>query len=180
MRKTADTAPGPKKQTERGSFWLDLAALALRLAWIGLFFAVLLCFVVGITVQHGTDMQPSFRDRDVVVYYRLSRELEADDVIVYSDGTGPRLGRIVATGGDQVDVDEGGLKINGYYQDEWFAVGETLPFTGGVSFPLTVPEGTVFVLCDNRDQSTDSRILGPVVEQSVLGRVLLSIRQRQF
>lgn len=175
-------APAPeKKDKKKDSLLADLAALLLRVGWIALVLAILLLVICGVTVTNGNSMAPAFHDHDVVIYYRLAKDIQAGEVVAYrgrNDQT--LLGRVVAKGGDTVDIDEGGLRINGYYQSEPYKTGDTIKFEGGIAFPVTLRPGEYFVLCDDRSQSSDSRILGPVSGDRILGRVMLTIRQRDF
>lgn len=170
------------KKKKKGSGLLgDLLALVLRIGWISLILAILLLVICGITVNSGDRMSPAFHDRDVIIFYRLSKDIQAGEVVVYR---GPNdqvlLGRVVAKGGDTVDIDKNGLKINGYYQTEHYKQGETVLFEEGVSLPVTLRPGEFFVLCDMRAQGGDSRNFGPISSDHILGRVMLSIRQRDF
>lgn len=170
-----------KKKSGKSSLLLDLLSFIIRIGWILLFLVVLLQVVCGITVNRGERMSPMFNDRDIVVYYRLDKSVNAREVIVFEDDSGNvLLGRVVAKTGDTVDIDERGLKINGYYQTEKYAHGDTVMFEGGIAFPLTLGEEEYFVLCDDRSNSLDSRTLGPVPFARMLGRVMLQIRQRDF
>lgn len=170
-----------KKKSGKNSLLLDLLSFIIRIGWILLFLVVLLQVVCGITVNRGERMSPMFNDRDIVVYYRLDKSVNAREVIVFEDDSGNvLLGRVVAKTGDTVDIDERGLKINGYYQTEKYAHGDTVLFEGGIAFPLTLGEEEYFVLCDDRSNSLDSRTLGPVPFARMLGRVMLQIRQRDF
>lgn len=180
---TADASNSAKKTKEKkgNSLLADLAALLLRVGWISLILAILLLVVCGVTVNSGESMSPAFHDRDVVIYYRLAKDIQAGEVVVFrgkDDQT--MLGRVVAKAGDTVDIDEGGLRINGYYQTEPYRKGDTVMFEGGVSLPVTLRPGEYFILCDDRSQSSDSRTLGPVSSDRILGRVMLTIRQRDF
>ena len=179
---TATPVAGKKRETRKpSSFWADLAALLLRIGWIGLIVAILLLVICGVTVNSGDRMAPAFHDRDVVIYYRLAKDIQAGEVVAYHGEHGKvLLGRVVAKAGDRVDIDENGLRINGYYQTEPYMTGETVVFEGGVALPVTLRAGEYFVLCDDRDQAPDSRTLGPISSDRILGRVMLTIRQRDF
>ena len=179
------TAAAPKRGTrakkEGSSLLADLVALLLRIGWISFVFAILLLVICGVMVNNGPRMAPAFHDRDVVIYYRLAKDIKAGEVVVYrGDNNQLLLGRVAAKAGDTVDIDEKGIRINGYYQEEPFAVGDTVLFEGGTSLPVTLRTGEYFVLCDDRSQSADSRIFGPISSDRICGRVMLMIRQRDF
>jgi signal peptidase I len=169
-----------KKQKESGIL-SDLIALLLRIGWIALILSILLLVVCGITVNKSNRMAPAFHDRDVVIFYRMARDIKAGEVVVYRAGNGQLLlGRVVAKGGDTVHIDQSGLKINGYYQTEPYIKGDTVLFEGGVSLPVKLRQGEFFVLCDDSSQGGDSRTIGPISEERIVGRVMVSIRLRDF
>ena len=85
-----------------------------------------------------------------------------------------RQGKIV----DTVDMTEEGMSINGYLQQEIGIYEETLPYTEGIRYPVTVGKGEVFVLGDRREQAVDSRIYGTVQTKDTCGCVMTVIRQR--
>ena len=72
------------------------------------------------------------------------------------------------------------MKINGYLQQEKEIYAETLPYTEGISFPITVKEGEYFVLGDNRTNAKDSRIYGMVKQEEIKGVVITLLRRRGF
>jgi signal peptidase I len=96
------------------------------------------------------------------------------------------LKRVVAVGGDRVEVDDGRLTLNGHEVPVDEAVGTGLVETlgahahalrldggGGPDFgPVTVPPGKYLVLGDNRGNSHDGRMFGFVGEELILGRVV--------
>lgn len=169
-----------EKRIDR-SVWSDLIGLLLRIGWIGLIIVIAFCFVVGAAVNSGERMTPAFHDRDVVIYYRLAHDYAAGDAVVYRNENDRLLvGRIVAVPGDTVDITEVGLMINGYHRVERYATGETLLPEGGAEFPMTLVQNQYFVLCDNRNEGDDSRLLGALSPKEIKGRVMLSIRQRDF
>ena len=82
--------------------------------------------------------------------------------------------------GDVVDVTEEGLSVNGYQQREADIYTETLPYKDGIDYPLTVGDGQVFVLGDNRISAEDGRIYGTTDLKDVQGVVMTVIRRRNI
>lgn len=169
------------KKLPKGSIWWDIIGLVIKIGWIVLFFTAVFVFFIGVTVNNGVSMMPSFHDRDVIFYYRLANDFKAGETVVYEGRNGELItGRIIARNGDTADITEDGVKINGYYRKEDYISGETVLFDGGMKFPVTLSDGQYLILCDNRSEPSDSRIFGIITQNQIKGRVMLSIRQRDF
>ncbi len=124
----------------------------------------------------GLSMRPTLEDRDRVVVSTIGYEAERGDVVVLSDTDGikkPIVKRVIALAGDVVDINftTGVVTVNGV--EENYSADLTNQ-QADLAFPITVPEGTVFVLGDNRDFSVDSRSsrVGCVDERKIVGKVL--------
>ena len=87
-------------------------------------------------------------------------------------------GRVVAVAGDTVDITKDGLMINGATQISQDIYFDTTQFQNGVDFPITVGEGQIFVLGDNRPEASDSRIYGCINIKDVKGKAIAVIRTR--
>ncbi|MDD6563628.1 MAG: signal peptidase I [Clostridiales bacterium] len=85
--------------------------------------------------------------------------------------------RVIATEGQTVDIRDGKVYVDGEELDEPYYSGQTFPTDAQVQYPFTVSEDCVFVMGDNRGNSTDSRSsrLGEVDEDAVLGKAQLRI-----
>lgn len=126
--------------------------------------------------QHSMDTTLSEGQRLVEnrLVYRFAEPERGDIVIVNGPETDRRLvKRIVALPGETVDIREGAVWINGQRLEEAYTKGKTFP--GSVKMPLTVPEGSYFVLGDNRENSMDSRHLGTVAASSVEGKAVMRL-----
>jgi len=163
------------------SIWKDLAFLFVKIASIVLVFALLFIFMYGIIRYGEPSMSPMIKDGDLVIFYQYTKSgyLPQDAVVLEFQGQ-RQVRRVVATEGDTVDITEDGLWINGALQNEPSIYQKTEPYQDGVSFPLTVPPGHVFVLGDSRINATDSRIYGCVKIEDTFGKVMAVIRRRNI
>lgn len=127
-------------------------------------------FAVGVSVVDGNSMADTLQSGDLVIYSRLEKDVQVGDVVALSLPSGEfYVKRAVALEGDTVDIRDGKLFVNGLEETAPFVLGETLPESETLAYPLTVPEGHVFVLGDNRPESVDSRYFGPVNLQQITG-----------
>jgi signal peptidase I len=111
----------------------------------------------------------------------IGKQVTRGDVIAFVDPEDPRrqyIKRVVAVGGDRVELRDKALVLNGHVQAETYVV-HIAPSTHPGEFdprdnfgPYPVPQGTLFVLGDNRDNSNDSRFWGPLKQSLVIGKIL--------
>lgn len=80
---------------------------------------------------------------------------------------------MIATGGDTIDLKDGQVYLNGNVLDEPYISQITKEQEGTVRYRLTIEEGQVFVMGDNREASMDSRTFGVVGERQIKGKLLL-------
>lgn len=158
----------------------ELIFLLLKIAILAGMVAAVFTFVFGILHCSGNAMNPAVRDGDLVFYYRLEQEYRASDVVVVEKDGEFQILRIIATAGDEVDLTEEGLNINGYLQQEPEIYKETLPYVEGISFPVNVGENEYFVLGDNRTSAKDSRMFGCIRKDEIKGSVMTILRRRNF
>lgn len=143
-------------------------------ALVTITFVFLFCF--RIFEVEGSSMTPTLQNGDSVCVSTIGYTPKQGDIIVLS-GTDslnkPIIKRVIAVGGDRVDINftTGVVTVNG--REEHYADDLTTQ-QKDIAFPLEVPEGTVFILGDNRAMSLDSRSseVGCVDERQIVGKVL--------
>jgi len=155
---------------------------ALRL--LVLLTVVWICFfkIVGLTHMPSGDMYPRIDAGDLVLFFRLERDIRAQDVVVIEKTTpdGERellISRVVAVGGDTVEIDgEGHLIVNGNRMVESNIFSATADY-GKIEYPLQLGRSEYFVLADRRGGGTDSRMFGPVSAAEIQGSVISVLRR---
>lgn len=158
--------------------WLEIFALCL------VPIILLFVFVGQPIVVEGPSMLPTLHDRNLMAVQRIGYTPEAGDVVIltqeFRDVTSPIVKRIIATGGQTVDIDyaAGTVSVDGKVLSEPYINYEPMqtPWYENTSH-ITVPEGSVFVMGDNRNHSNDSRdvLLGTVDTRRIIGRALAVI-----
>jgi signal peptidase I len=136
--------------------------------------AVVRLLVLQPTLVTSGSMEPTIDTGAVVWINSLAPRLgpvEAGTVVSARLGDGSTVvKRLMATGGQTVEIYEGVLRIDGRELEEPYADQTDM---GGIFFgPVRVPQGHIFLLGDNRIDSIDSRVFGPVPEDEVQGTLL--------
>ena len=137
-------------------------------------------FLFGAVRNTDPGMAPAVKSGDLIFYFRLDKQYAASDVAAVKIEDSFQTRRVAAVGGDTVDLTDQGLLVNGYLQQESDVVGETLPYTDGITFPIVLEEDQVFLLGDNREYAADSRLYGAVDASDTLGKVVLILRRRNI
>jgi len=168
-----EEVPDVKAELKREALsWLKTILFAIVFAWIVINF-----IIVNARVPSGS-MEDTILTNDRLVAFRLSylfREPQTFDIIVFRgqvDSTTLYVKRVIGMPGDVVSIVDGRVFINGSTEPlrDDFVRGE---FFGNYG-PYEVPEGHVFVLGDNRRDSSDSRHWNNtfVSHDQILGRMV--------
>lgn len=139
---------------------------------------VVFVFFIRVATVYQHSMEPTLYEGNRVAIQSLLYTPKDGDVVVvdgFIDYGKPLVKRIIATEGETVDIDftAGIVYVNGAALVEPYVAAPTTR-SGDVTFPLTVPEGKVFVMGDNRMNSKDSRNseIGCVDKRDILGKVM--------
>ena len=146
-------------------------------AGLVLVFIIVFGFIIGISRISGNSMYPTAQSGHPAVYLRLAKSFSRGDIVVVRMPSGEYLlKRVIAVAGDTVDIVDGTVYINGAAEEGTYVTGSTEAGEGSgtvtQTYPLTVGEGQVFLLGDNREVSQDSRHIGTVAVSQIRGRVI--------
>ncbi len=177
---TAEKQVKKKPKTEESASRLELYD------WLQCIVSAILCgilifvFIGRVIGVDGSSMRNTLSHRDTVIMSNLFYTPKYGDIVVFKDDGfdpgKPLVKRVIATEGQTIDIDfnTGDVLINGRVIVEDYIrepTAERIDFAD----PVTVPKGCVFVMGDNRNESTDSRsnLIGMVDTRQILGKVLV-------
>ena len=175
MRKKEKDRDKKKREEDKGFYdWVQ--ALVCSVLTVVLLFT----FVIRLIGVEGHSMVPTLQngDRLLVLNAMLYDDYQYGDIVVLRKEAfldEPIVKRVIATAGQTVDIDfsTGSVYVDGRLLKEDY-INELTFLEEGTEFPLTVPEGCVFVMGDNRNHSSDSRDsrLGTVDVRYVIGKAV--------
>ncbi|AVQ98615.1 signal peptidase I [Oceanobacillus iheyensis] len=136
-------------------------------------------------VVDGESMQPTLYDGNLLmvnkVIYDLTQAERFDVIVFHANEEDDYVKRVVGLPGDEISYENDKLYVNGKYVEEPFLesyvkASETTPYTSDftldeVTGEKEVPEGKLFVMGDNRQDSLDSRAFGFISQEQLVGKV---------
>lgn len=169
-----------EKTEKKKSSLRETVEYAESLAVVFVVMLLIFTFIARPATVDGESMMPTLQNGERLLISNLFYEPTAGDIVVLCGEADREEGknlikRIIATEGQTIDIDfeAGEVYVDGQKLDEPYILEPTY-LDEGTEFPLTVPEGEIFVMGDNRNGSRDSRSLtvGTVKEEYIVGRVL--------
>ncbi|MFP7477661.1 signal peptidase I [Terribacillus saccharophilus] len=172
------------KQKNEWLDWLKALIIAVIIA------VVVRMFLFAPIVVDGPSMQPTLHDNDFMIVnkisYRFGEPDRKDIIVFHATESKDYIKRVIGVPGDHVEMVDDTLYINGEVVDEPYLESEKAALEDGGNltndFTLEdlpgnyeeIPEGYVLVLGDNRRNSTDSRYIGLIPEDQIVGKVQLT------
>lgn len=167
-----------KKRRRRLSQISDIKSFFSRLLVMIIMIYIMFWIIFGLKPMANDDMKPRISAGDLMLFYRLETRINSDDVVVIQKDGKTYTGRVVAKGGDKVEVtDDSTLKINDSTMIESDIFYSTPKYEEYVQYPLQLADDEYFILCDYRNGAKDSRYFGAVKKSEILGKVITIIRR---
>jgi signal peptidase I len=174
---SAHGEPMPPRRSRGSSVWRVIAAEVRHVLFV-LIWVVLFNRAFGTFVVEGASMEPTLSNRAVLIVdtvFTTLRPFHRGDVVVFRYPRNPTVEyvkRVVALPGETVMVAHGYVFVDGSPLQEPYLREPVRYFWG----PAKVPDGSVFVLGDNRNSSSDSHVWGPLPVDLVVGRAWVTLR----
>lgn len=163
----------PKWQAISEFFWEMVRVAVISLAII----LPVRYFLIQPFYVKGASMEPNFYDHEYLIIDEISyrfNEPERGDIVVFKYPKDPKqyfIKRVIGKPGEKIKIENSGVYVNGTKLAETYLPAGTetvLPLRGYGEVALG--EDEYFLLGDNRTQSLDSRIFGPVKREYIVGR----------
>ena len=122
-------------------------------------------FVISPVKVSGSSMAPTLSDEQYMYQLKMEKIKRLDIVTFHAPDEGKvYIKRVIGLPGDVIEYHKGDMSVNGQKLTEDYILEASAE-----EYHVTVPEDHYFVLGDNRNDSTDSRIIGCVPKSSIIG-----------
>ncbi len=196
-----DNSQGPvvPQETTKKSVFREILSTIGILAMAFLVAIGLITFVFQSYQVDGPSMESTLQNQDRLIVWKAQRTWaritnndyvpNRGDVIVFvesglsqygQDNSKQLIKRVIGLPGDRVVIKDGKITISneenpdGFNPDETLPYGSNIPYTSG-NVDITLSEKQIFVCGDNRPDSLDSRVFGPITPDQIVGKLMIRV-----
>ena len=157
----------------------NIKVIAIKVLFIFMFIYILFFLIFGLFKINNKSMDPSIKGGSLLLIYRLNKNYNVGDVVLFTHDNKKEVARIIALSEDVVSLNtEGDFitkdsdKIKTYYKN-------IIP-NNSISYPYRVGSNKVFVSFDNREYLADSREYGAIDKKDIIGKVITVLSTRDI
>ena len=166
---------------ESKNIWKEFLNLALKILVISLIGYIVFGVLFGIRRMNDQSMNPSIKEGSLIVFYRMDKNYNVGDVIVFENNNKEYILRIVAKSGQEVNINEDSELLVDKLPEEHQTFYETkAKEESNIEYPYIVETGKVFVMSDYRLTKDDSRMFGAVPIEKIKGKVIGKVQIRNI
>lgn len=157
-----------------------ISTILLKIFGFLLLLYIIFTFVFQWVRYDEIKMTPAVKPGDLLLVDKINKVSQVRDLVALQSEEQMLIRRVIAVGGDRVQITDQGVLVNGIIQSEPYAIGETNLYKDGFTGEVVLAADEVFVLADVREDALDSRVFGPVRISDLIGRVAFFVRRRNF
>lgn len=162
---TKNKKPVPKKKGEEEELTPFKWGLILIPIAVAIIIVIMRIFIFNTYAIPSSSMENTLMPGDNLIAERLTyknSEPQNGEIVIYTTDT-VYIKRLIAKSGQTVDIRNNQVFVDGQKLDEPYVKGTTkVPQNSIIKYPYKVPDGCMFVMGDNRENSKDSRYIGPI------------------
>lgn len=141
--------------------------------WIKKFLPYIVIIIVVVLIRtfiitpvrvDGSSMYPTLKNKDIIMLKKYNKQYQYGDIVILNYHNSKLVKRIIGVPKDKIKYSNGELFINGKKVEDPYS-----KITKDFELGQEIPEGYYFVMGDNRNNSTDSRIIGLIKKEQILG-----------
>ena len=157
----------------------NIKVIVIKVLFIIMFIYVLFFLIFGLFKINNKSMDPSIKGGSLLLIYRLNKNYNVGDVVVFNHDNKKSVARIIALSEDVVSLNTSGDFIT-KDSDRIKTYSKNVITDNSISYPYRVGSNKIFVAFDNREYTSDSREYGAIDKKEIIGKVITILTTRDI